>query len=192
MNVSISGYLSNVTVNGIDVNDFVSGGRGSCGRPNQRTSRSASGYRAGTPANSRSVRLPDWLQVDLRPHRSGRSARPWADRVHGDRRVVDARRWLERKVNEAGRDERTRLRFSRISIARCADLIRCSASAWGPLSWLVHPRTGARATDLRPLRTGPSAGGTQAVRRNSFALHVTLCGRRHPAAATLSADLRGP
>jgi len=29
----------------------------------------------------------------------------------------------------AGLDERARLRFSRISIARCADLVRCSASA---------------------------------------------------------------
>jgi len=72
--------------------------------------------------------------------------------------VVHARRRLERKVVQAGRDERTRLRFSRISIARCADLIRYSASAWGPLSRSVHPVTGARATDQRPCRTGPSAG----------------------------------
>ena len=64
--------------------------------------------------------------------------------------VIHARRRLERNVVQAGRDERTRLRFSRISIARCADVIRSSASAWGPLSQSVHRVTGARATDQRP------------------------------------------
>jgi hypothetical protein len=54
------------------------------------------------------------------------------------------------RVIPAGRDERTLLRFSRISIARCADVIRSSASAWGPLSWSVHPVAGARATGQRP------------------------------------------
>ena len=84
------------------------------------------------------------------------------------RRGAHARRRLERKVIRAGHDERTRLRFSRISIARCADLIRSSASAWGPLSWSVHPVTAARATDQRPcaqdLRPG-GAGSTAGLRR---------------------------
>ena len=74
--------------------------------------------------------------------------RPLADSVRGDR--AHARRRLERKVIEAERDERTRLRFSRISIARCADLVRSPASASGPLSPSVHPVTAARATDQRP------------------------------------------
>ena len=36
----------------------------------------------------------------------------------------------ETKVSQAGRDERTRLRFSRISITRCTDLARFPAPAW--------------------------------------------------------------
>jgi len=50
-------------------------------------------------------------------------------------------------IGSSGHDERTRLRFSRISNARCADMIRSSASAGGPLSWSVHPVTAARAMD---------------------------------------------
>ena len=49
-----------------------------------------------------------------------------------------------------GHDERTLLRYSRISIARCADLVRSPASAWGPLSWSFHRVTGAGARDQRP------------------------------------------
>jgi hypothetical protein len=85
---------------------------------------------------------------------------------------VHARRRLERKVIQAGRDERTCLRFSRISIARCADVIRSSASAWGPLSQSVHRVTGARATDQRPcaqdLRPG-GVGGTAGLLRRELA-----------------------
>ena len=88
--------------------------------------------------------------------------------MRGDRRVIHARRWLGGEVIQAGHDERTRLRFSRISIARCADLIRSSASAWGPLSQSVHPVTGAPATDQRPraqdLRPG-GVGSTAEVAR---------------------------
>jgi hypothetical protein len=80
-------------------------------------------------------------------------ARSLADGVHGDRRAAHPQRGLQRKVIQAGRDERTLLRLSRISIARCADLIRSSAYAWGPLSWSVHPVAAARATDQ-----GPCAG----------------------------------
>jgi hypothetical protein len=82
---------------------------------------------------------------------------------------VHARRRLERKVVQAGRDKRTRLRFSRISIARCADVIRSSASAWGPLSQSVHRVTGARATDQRPcardLRPGGVGSTAESLRR---------------------------
>ena len=91
----------------------------------------------------RSGRLAAAHPHPVQPYITGRSARPWPDSVDGDRLVVHARRWPERKVIQAGRDERTRLRFSRISIARCADLIRYSASAWGPLSRSVHPRHGS-------------------------------------------------
>lgn len=83
--------------------------------------------------------------------------------------VIHARRRLERNVVQAGRDERTRLRFSRISIARCADVIRSSASAWGPLSQSVHRVTGARATDQRPcaqdLRPGGACSTAEFLRR---------------------------
>jgi hypothetical protein len=74
--------------------------------------------------------------------------------------VIHVRRRPERNVDQAGRDERTRLRFSRISIARCADVIRSSASAWGPLSQSVHRVTGARATDQRPCAQDLRPGGT--------------------------------
>jgi hypothetical protein len=107
--------------------------------------------RHGERAHSRrSVRSQLAIGRRLLAHISGRSARALADSVHGDRRVAHTRRRLERRVIQAGHDERTRLRFSRISIARCADLIRSSASAWGPLSWSVHPVTAARATDQGP------------------------------------------
>ena len=99
------------------------------------------------------------------PCRTGRSARPLADGVPGGRRVARARRRLQHKVIGAGRDERTPLRFSRISIARCADLVRSPASAWGPLSRLVHPITGARARDQRPCARDLRPGG--AVRLDS-------------------------
>ena len=69
-----------------------------------------------------------------------------------------------RKVIRTGRDERTLLRFSRISIARCTDLIRSSASAWGPLS-VSPPRHGSARHGPTSLRTGPSADRrAQAVR----------------------------
>ena len=74
----------------------------------------------------------------------------WPVACTGDRRAAHPRRRMQRKVIRTGRDERTLLRLSRISIARCADLIRSSAYAWGPLSESVHPVTGARATDQRP------------------------------------------
>ena len=97
-----------------------------------------------------------------------RMVRSLADGVHGDRRAAHPQRGLQRKVIQAGRDERTLLRLSRISIARCADLIRSSAYAWGPLSWSVHPVAAARATDQRPcagdLRPG-GAGSTAGLRR---------------------------
>ena len=66
------------------------------------------------------------------------------------------------RVILAGRDKRTRLRFSRISIARCADLVRSSASARGPLSGSVHPVREARATDQRPCAQDlrPGVGST--------------------------------
>ncbi len=51
-----------------------------------------------------------------------------------------------------------RLRLSRISIARCADVIRSSASAGGPLSQSVHRVTGAPRHGPTSQRTGPSAG----------------------------------
>jgi len=95
--------------------------------------------------------------------RAGRgcSARPLADGMYGGRRPAHAERLLRRKVVQTGRDERTLLRFSRISIARCADLVRSSASAWGPLSRSVHPVTGAAARDQRPCAPGTfgRAGG---------------------------------
>jgi hypothetical protein len=69
----------------------------------------------------------------------------------------------------ARHDKRTLLRFSRISIARCADLVRSSASAWGPVSWSFHPITAARATGRPPCRRGPSALAAQAVRRTGLA-----------------------
>ena len=52
-----------------------------------------------------------------------------------------------------GRDERTRLRLSRISIARSADLVRDSASLLGPLSLVIPlhpggPRQGPRSLSL--------------------------------------------
>ena len=90
---------------------------------------------------------------------------PLADSVRGDR--AHARRRLERKVIQAERDKRTRLRFSRISIARCADLVRSPASAWGPLSPSVHRVTGARATDQRPCAQDLQPGGV-GVRQNSY------------------------
>ena len=112
-----------------------------------------------------------WVH-DYRCRRTGRSARPLAGGVHGDRRAAHPQRGLQGKVIQAGRDERTLLRLSRISIARCADLIRSSAYAWGPLSWSVHPVTGARATDQRPcagdLRPG-GAGSTAGLRRRVVA-----------------------
>jgi len=101
------------------------------------------------------------------PHRTGRSARPVAGSVRGGpARALGV--GLSAGYSGAGRDERTRLRFSRISIARCADVIRSPASAWGPLSQSVHPVTGARATGQRPcardLRPG-GAGGTAELRQ---------------------------
>jgi hypothetical protein len=64
--------------------------------------------------------------------------------------------WCVRVV-QARRDERTRLRFSRISIARCADLIRSPASTWGPLSSVSPPRHGTTRHGPTSLRAGPSA-----------------------------------
>ena len=90
------------------------------------------------------------------PHRTGRSARPLAFGAYGGWGSRPMSGWSAGVVG-AGRDERTRLRFSRISIARCADLIRCSASAWGPLSWPVHPVTGSTRHGPTSLRTGFSA-----------------------------------
>ena len=92
------------------------------------------------------------------PCRTGCSARPLADGVHGDRRAARTQRRRPRKVIQTGHDERTLLRFSRISIARCADLIRSPASAWGPLSRSVHPVTGSACQGPTSPRTGPSAG----------------------------------
>jgi hypothetical protein len=61
---------------------------------------------------------------------------------------------------EAGRDKRTHLRFSRISIARCADLVRSSASAWVLCHDQVHPVIAAPAHGPRshPDGTFGSAG----------------------------------
>jgi hypothetical protein len=59
----------------------------------------------------------------------------------------------------AGRDERTRLRFSRISISRCADVVRYSASASGPLSQSVHPVTGYAPRTNVPAAQGLRPGG---------------------------------
>ncbi len=87
--------------------------------------------------------------------------RPTACMATGASLTFSAR--LQRKVIQAGRDERTLLRLSRISIARCADLIRSSAYAWGPLSWSVHPVAAARATDQRPC-AGDLRPGARAVR----------------------------
>ena len=96
----------------------------------------------------------------------------WPVACTGDRRAAHPQCRMQRKVIRTGRDERTLLRLSRISIARCADLIRSSAYAWGPLSWSVHPVTGARATDQRPcagdLRPG-CAGSTAGLRRREVA-----------------------
>ena len=101
-----------------------------------------------------------------------RTARSRADGLHAGWRAAHPPRGLQGKVIQAGRDERTLLRFSRISIARCADLIRSSASSWGPLSQSVHPVTGARATGQRPyvrdLRPG-DAGSTAGLRRREMA-----------------------
>ena len=99
-------------------------------------------------------------------------ARSLADGVHGGRRAADLQRGLQRQVIQAGRDERTLLRLSRISIARCADLIRSSAYAWGPLSWSVHPVTAARATDQRPCARDlrpDGAGSTAGLRWREMA-----------------------
>ena len=91
------------------------------------------------------------------PRQRGRSARPVADRVPGGR---NSRPTLPgAQLVQPGRDERTRLRFSRISIARCADVIRSSASASGPLSPSVHRVTGARATGQRPCAQDLRQGG---------------------------------
>jgi len=102
--------------------------------------------------------------------------------------------WSARESRQ--NDERTPLRFSRISIARCADLIRSSASAWGPLSLVSPPRHGSTRHGPRSLRTGPS------VRRRSgtaepSALCVTLYAGRHfcvvgPEAVEELRGLRGP
>jgi hypothetical protein len=86
-------------------------------------------------------------------------ARSLADGVHGDRRAAHPQRGLRRKVIRAGRDERTLLRLSRISIARCADVIRSSAYAGSPLSQSVHRVTAARATDQRPCARDLRPGG---------------------------------
>jgi len=88
----------------------------------------------------------------------------------------------------AWHDKRTRLRFSRISIARCADLVRYSASAWGPLSCSFHPITGARARgrppcrrDLRPLRcrlcAEPAAAGLVTGVAVPLIRHARITGR---------------
>ena len=78
-------------------------------------------------------------------------------------------RRLPRKVIQAGRDERTLLRFSRISIARCADLVRSSAYAWGPLSQVSPPRHGSARHGPTSLRTGPSAGRRRRYGRTAAA-----------------------
>jgi hypothetical protein len=75
------------------------------------------------------------------------SGRTWATRAHvrgpwrsgATPRVVHARRRLDRGVIQARHNERPRLRFSRISIARCADHVRYSASAWGSLVPVIPP-----------------------------------------------------
>ena len=78
-------------------------------------------------------------------------------------------RRLPRKVIQAGRDERTLLRFSRISIARCADLVRSSAYAWGPLSQVSPPHHGSARHGPTSLRTGPSAGRRRQYGRTAAA-----------------------
>ena len=89
------------------------------------------------------------------PRRTGRSARPLAySVVHGDWRVAHARRRMQRKVIPAGRDERTRLRFSRISIARCPG---CDPFL------RVCPGSSCRgqSTRHRSTRHGPTSLGTR-------------------------------
>jgi hypothetical protein len=65
-----------------------------------------------------------------------------------------------RGVTRPGHDERTRLRLSRISITRSADLLRDSASFRGPLSCSPHPAAGARARDQRPPLDRTSSPGS--------------------------------
>jgi hypothetical protein len=69
--------------------------------------------------------------ADLAAGPSRRTCRPSRTRTGVLYRVTDGvhLRWGV-KVTEAGYDEGTRLGFSRILIARCADLVRFSASVW--------------------------------------------------------------
>jgi hypothetical protein len=123
---------------------------------------------------------PERSLVEVR--RSGRSARPQADGVHGGRRVIHARRRLGREVIRAGLDERTRLRLSRISITRCADLIRCSASASSPLAAISPPRHGSTRHGPTSACTGPSARQRRQYggRRASFTSCSVAGAIRHP------------
>jgi len=123
-----------------------------------------------------------------RPAATGRlgvaqpSRRPlWCRRERARPCLSPARyaRQPERKVMTAGRDKRTRLRFSRISIARCADLVRSSASASGPLSQSVHPVRGVRTTDQRPCCKGLSARRLRQTAHLVRPLASVLCARRH-------------
>ncbi|HYB48340.1 MAG TPA: hypothetical protein VED20_13445 [Streptosporangiaceae bacterium] len=125
----------------------------------------------------------------LRRH-GGTARRWWLDRmasmiVPGTGSVQRSFASVGAQVIQAGRDERTPLRFSRISIARCADLVRCSASAWGPLSRSVHPVTRAAARDQGPCRAGPSSGRRAAPQNSRAAQPGSLAGssraRRRPA-----------
>ena len=82
----------------------------------------------------------------------------WPVACTGDRRAAHPRRRMQRKVIRTGRDERTLLRLSRISIARCADLIRSSGVCPGSSVTVSPPRHGSARHGPTSLRTGPSAG----------------------------------
>jgi hypothetical protein len=93
--------------------------------------------------------------------------------VSGDcRDPVRYSRSMGERANPAGCGERTRLRFSRIPIARCADRIRCSASARVLSSQSVQRATGS--THYRPMspRRGSLGQAAQRVRRNSPVLYA--------------------
>ena len=87
------------------------------------------------------------------------------------------------KVIPAGRDEKTRLRFSRISIARCPGAIRSYASARDPLVVVSPPCHRSTRPGPTSLRTRPSAGR----RRQHGRTPTAGDGEREPAGMMMSA-----